>query len=184
VVANYLKGATPDAFDLLYWNADGVNMPGPMYCWYIRNTYLENALRDPGKTVQCGVPVDLSTIKAPVYLFAAREDHIVPWKTAYGTAGLVGGDVTFVLGASGHIAGPINPASRGKRNYWSNPTLAADPEAWLAGAQEVPGSWWPDWDRWLKERSIGTKPAPATLGNKTYQPVEPAPGRYVKIRAA
>ena len=183
VVANYLKGATPDAFDLLYWNSDSVNLPGPMYCWYTRHAYLENAIKDPGRTVQCGVPVDLSAIKAPVYLLAAREDHIVPWKTAYLASGLLDGVVKFVLGASGHIAGVVNPASRGKRNYWVNPNLGAEPDTWLADAQEIPGSWWPDWDRWLKEHSTGTKPAPAKLGNRTYKPIEPAPGRYVKIRA-
>jgi polyhydroxyalkanoate synthase subunit PhaC len=183
VVNNYLKGATPDAFDLLYWNSDSVNLPGPMYCWYIRHAYLENAIKDPGRTVQCGVPVDLSAIKAPVYLLAAKEDHIVPWKTAYLASRLLGGDIRFVLGASGHIAGVVNPAARNKRNYWLNTDLGAEPDAWLDQAQEVPGSWWPDWDRWLKERSTGTKVAPAKLGNKTYAPIEPAPGRYVKVRA-
>jgi polyhydroxyalkanoate synthase subunit PhaC len=183
VVNNYLKGATPDAFDLLYWNSDSVNLPGPMYCWYIRHAYLENAIKDPGRTVQCGVPVDLSAIKAPVYLLAAKEDHIVPWKTAYLASRLLGGDIRFVLGASGHIAGVVNPAARNKRNYWLNTDLGAEPDAWLDQAQEVPGSWWPDWDRWLKERSTGTKAAPAKLGNKTYAPIEPAPGRYVKVRA-
>jgi polyhydroxyalkanoate synthase len=184
VVNNYLKGATPDAFHLLYWNSDSVNLPGPMYCWYIRHAYLENAIKDPGRTKQCGVPVDLSAIKVPVYLLAAREDHIVPWKTAYLASNLLGGEVQFVLGASGHIAGVINPASRGKRNYWVNPKLGVEPEDWLAEAQEIPGSWWPDWDRWLKERSTGTTAAPTKLGNKTYQPIEPAPGRSVKIRTA
>jgi polyhydroxyalkanoate synthase subunit PhaC len=183
VVNNYLKGATPDAFDLLYWNSDSVNLPGPMYCWYIRHAYLENAIKDPGRTVQCGVPVDLSAIKAPVYLLAAKEDHIVPWKTAYLASRLLGGDIRFVLGASGHIAGVVNPAARNKRNYWLNTDLGAEPDAWLDQAQEVPGSWWPDWDRWLKERSTGTKAAPAKLGNKTFAPIEPAPGRYVKVRA-
>jgi polyhydroxyalkanoate synthase len=182
VVNNYLKGATPDAFDLLYWNSDSVNLPGPMYCWYIRHAYLENAIKDPGRTVQCGVPVDLSSIKVPVYMLATREDHIVPWKTAYLASNLLSGEVRFVLGASGHIAGVINPASRSKRNYWVNPQTGAEPDKWLAEAQEVPGSWWPDWDRWLKERSTGTTAAPAKLGNKPHQPIEPAPGRYVKVR--
>ena len=114
---------------------------------------------------------------------AAKEDHIVPWKTAYLASRLLGGDIRFVLGASGHITGVVNPAARNKRNYWLNTDLGAEPDAWLDQAQEVPGSWWPDWDRWLKERSIGTKAAPAKLGNKTYTPIEPAPGRYVKVRA-
>ena len=184
VVNNYLKGATPDAFDILYWNSDSVNLPGPMYCWYIRQGYLENAIKDPGRTVQCGVPVDLSRIEVPTYLLAAREDHIVPWRTAYGTSKLVGGDVRFVLAASGHIAGVINPVSRNKRNYWTNDGLGDDPEQWMAGAQERPGSWWPDWDGWLKGIADAKKPAPAEIGDASHRPIEPAPGRYVKERTA
>ena len=182
VVNNYLKGATPDAFDILYWNADSTNLAGPMYCWYIRNTYLENNIRVPGKTVQCGVPVDLSRIDVPVYIFAAREDHIVPWRTAYATAGLVGGDVRFTLGASGHIAGVINPPARKKRSHWIDGRLGSDPDEWLASAQELPGSWWPDWSQWLKGQATRAVPARKKLGSSRYRPIEPAPGRYVKER--
>ena len=160
-----------------------VVLPGPMYCWYVRNTCLENSLKVPGKTVQCGVPVDLSNIKVPVYLLAAREDPIVPWKTAYLASKLLGGDVKFVLGGSGHVAGVVNPASHGKRNYSFNLDLGAEPNDWLAEAQDIPGSWWPDWDRWLKERSTGTTTAPAKFGSNRYQPIEPAPGRYAKFRS-
>jgi polyhydroxyalkanoate synthase len=182
VVNNYLKGATPDAFDLLYWNSDAVNLPGPMYCWYTRNCYLENALKVRGKTVQAGVPVDLSKIKAPLYVLAAREDHIVPWRTAYATSALVGGGVRYVLAASGHIAGVINPPARGKRSHWINDEIEADPEEWLKGATEHPGSWWPDWDLWLKSHSAGTIDAPKELGGGGHVPIEPAPGRYVRVR--
>lgn len=184
VVNNYLKGATPDAFDILYWNSDSVNLPGPMYCWYIRHGYLENAIKDAGRTVQCGVPVDLSTVEVPTYLLAAREDHIVPWRTAYGTSKLVSGRVRFVLAASGHIAGVVNPVSRNKRNYWTNDRLGDDADGWLAGAEERPGSWWADWDGWLKGIADAKKPAPAEVGSPDHRPIEPAPGRYVRERTA
>jgi len=183
VVDNYLKGATPDAFNLLFWDSDSVSLPGPMYCWYTRNTYLENNIKDPGKTRQCGVPVDLSKITAPVYLLASREDHIVPWKAAYLTKDLIGGDARFVLAASGHVAGVINPPARNKRSHWLNDELVSDPQRWLEAAQEKPGSWWPDWDAWMKHHSSGTIPAPTELGNAQYHPIEPAPGRYVKLKS-
>ena len=183
VVDNYLKGATPDAFDLLFWDSDSVSLPGPMYCWYTRNTYLENNIKDPGKTTQCGVPVDLSKVKAPVYLLASREDHIVPWKTAYLTKDLIGGDARFVLAASGHVAGVINPPARNKRSHWLNDELGSDPETWFDNAQQEQGSWWPDWDAWMKHHSSGTIPAPTQQGNAQYDPIEPAPGRYVKQKS-
>jgi polyhydroxyalkanoate synthase len=183
VVDSYLKGATPDAFDLLYWDSDSVSLPGPMYCWYTRNTYLENNIADPGKTTQCGVPVDLSKIDLPIYLLASREDHIVPWKSAFRSKDLVGGEARFVLAASGHVAGVINPPARNKRSYWLNDDLEADPQGWFDAAQEKPGSWWPDWDAWIKRHSGGTIPAPELQGNAQYTPIEPAPGRYVKLKS-
>jgi poly[(R)-3-hydroxyalkanoate] polymerase subunit PhaC len=143
VVGNYLEGRQPDAFDILYWNADSTNLPGPMYCWYVRNTYLENNLRNAGETTQCGVKVDLSAIDVPTYVLASREDHIVPWQTAYRTTQLVSGDVRFVLGASGHIAGVINPAARNKRNYWAEGERGKRPERWLEPARRCghAGAW-------------------------------------------
>ena len=183
VVDSYLKGATPDAFDLLFWDSDSVSLPGPMYCWYTRNTYLENNIKDPGKTTQCGVPVDLSKVTAPVYLLASREDHIVPWKSAFRSKDIIGGDARFVLAASGHVAGVINPPARNKRSHWLNDELVSDPQGWFEGAQEKSGSWWPDWDAWMKQHSSGTIPAPKELGNAEYHPIEPAPGRYVKLKS-
>ena len=183
VVDNYLKGATPDAFDLLFWDSDSVSLPGPMYCWYTRNTYLENNIKDPGKTTQCGVPVDLSKIKVPVYLLASREDHIVPWKTAYLTKDLIGGDARFVLAASGHVAGVINPPARNKRSHWLNDDLESDSQGWFDSAHQQQGSWWPDWDAWMKQHTNGTIPAPTLQGNEQYPPIEPAPGRYVKTQS-
>jgi len=182
VVNNYLKGKSLEAFDLLYWNADSTNLPGPMYCWYVRNAYLENRLREPGKTVVLGVPVGLGKITVPTYVLATREDHIVPWRTAYRTTQLLGGDMRFVLGASGHIAGIVNPPSKNKRSHWSNGKLPEDADAWLAEATEKPGSWWPDWGAWLEGFGGGRVKASTRLGNTKFKPLEPAPGRYVKHR--
>jgi polyhydroxyalkanoate synthase len=182
VVNNYLKGRTPDAFDILYWNADSTNLPGPMYCWYVRNMYLENKLREPGRLAMCGVPVDLGAIRLPTYILATREDHIVPWKTAYLSTRHLKGDIRFVLGASGHVAGVINPPAKNRRSYWASDNLSADAEDWLAAAAETRGSWWPDWDAWLRRFSGGERAAPKKPGNAKFKPIEPAPGRYVKVR--
>jgi polyhydroxyalkanoate synthase subunit PhaC len=182
VVNGYLKGKPPPAFDLLYWNSDGTNLPGPMFCWYLRNTYLENKMREPGATTALGEPVDLATIDVPTFVYASKEDHIVPWKTAYQSTQLVGGDVVFVLGASGHIAGVINPPAKNKRNYWTG-DLDADPERWFEAAEKVPGSWWPAWYAWLAPHG-GTKVnARKTPGNAEFTAIEPAPGSYVKAKA-
>ena len=183
VVNNYLKGKAPPAFDLLYWNADSTNLPGPMFCWYVRNTYLENKLRQPGKTVQCGEEVDLSLIDIPTFLYASREDHIVPWHTAYASTQILAGDNMFVLGASGHIAGVINPPAKKKRNFWMAGVASPDPERWLETAQNVPGSWWPVWSEWLAQQAGDKVPARVKLGNRDYRKIEPAPGRYVKTKA-
>ena len=182
VVSNYLKGKSPEAFDLLYWNADGTNLPGPMYAWYLRNMYLENNLCVPNRLTMCDTSVDLGRIDMPSYVLATQEDHIVPWRSAYRTTQLVGGRTQFVLGASGHIAGVINPASKNKRSYWVDGTLGDDAEQWLASAQSVPGSWWTHWMRWLKPHAGKPLPARKRLGNAAHKPVEPAPGRYVKAR--
>ena len=187
VVNNYLQGRKPPAFDLLFWNGDSTNLPGPWYCYYLRNTYLENNLVKPDKLTMCGVPLDLSYVDMPAFVFAAREDHIVPWRTAYSSAGYFSGQVEFVLGASGHIAGVVNPASRNKRSYWSggsNPAAGpADADNWLEAARENEGSWWPHWAQWLKAHSGRMIPARTQLGSAAFPPGEPAPGRYVKEKA-
>ena len=182
VTGNYLKGQKPQAFDLLYWNSDSTNLPGPFACWYMRNMYLENNLRVPGKLQMCGEFVDLGKLDMPVYLLATREDHIVPWQSAYESTRILGGKIRFVLGASGHIAGVINPASKNKRSYWINDDVKTDASGWIAGATEMKGSWWSDWAAWLKPLS-GEQRAPRKPGNTKYKPIEPAPGRYVKERA-
>jgi polyhydroxyalkanoate synthase len=183
VVNNYLKGQQPAAFDLLYWNGDSTNLPGPMYAWYLRHMYLQNELRIPRRLQCLGQSVDLGRIEAPAYVFAAREDHIVPWQAAYQTTQLLSGDVRFILGASGHIAGTINPAGKNKRSYWvarDNPAQAQD---WLERATETPGSWWHDWGAWLKPRMGPLRSAPEKAGSARYPVLEPAPGSYVKERA-
>ena len=184
VVSNYLEGKSPVAFDLLYWNCDSTNLPGPMYCWYLRNTYLENNLCVPGRLTICGTRSDLGKIDVPSYVLATQDDHIVPWRAAYRTTRLVGGKSQFVLGASGHIAGVINPPSKNKRSYWIGGAVGEDTEAWLASAQAVPGSWWPHWVKWLKPNVGKQVPARTTLGNTRYKPLEPAPGRYVSVRGS
>ena len=183
VVDNYLKGGTPAAFDLLYWNADGTNLPGPMYCWYLRNTYLENKLRAPGALTCLGVPLDLSRVDRPSFIVATREDHIVPWRSAYRSLGLLGGEKAFVLGASGHVAGVINPAAKNRRSYWAGTPYPGDPEDWLRGAAEKPGSWWPQWAAWLAQHGGGARMAPKAPGDARHPAIEPAPGRYVKQKA-
>ncbi|HEX8497145.1 MAG TPA: alpha/beta fold hydrolase, partial [Actinomycetales bacterium] len=196
VVKGYLQGQAPPAFDMLFWNGDETNLPGPMFCWYVRNTYLENKLREPGGTVQCGQPVDLAAVDVPAFVYASKEDHIVPWQTAYASTQLLSGDATFVLGASGHIAGVINPPAKNKRNYWvatgsgaaddaqPGAKQEADPDRWLETAEKVPGSWWPNWYAWLAPHGGNQVAAPKRPGNVQYRPVEEAPGSYVRAKAS
>jgi len=184
VVGNYLKGEAPPPFDLLYWNGDSTNLPGPMYCWYLRHTYLQNELIKPGKLTVCGEPVDLTSIKAPIYIYGSREDHIVPWDSAYRSTQVFAGKKRFVLGASGHIAGVINPPAKGKRSHWiGESTFPKNAQDWFKGATEYPGSWWTDWAEWLGEHAGKKVAAPKTPGGKKYKAIEPAPGRYVKQKA-
>ncbi|HEX5373259.1 MAG TPA: class I poly(R)-hydroxyalkanoic acid synthase [Aquabacterium sp.] len=187
VVGNYLKGETPPPFDLLYWNSDSTNLPGPMYCWYLRHTYLQNDFKDPGAVTVCGTPLDLRRLDMPTFIYGSREDHIVPWDSAYASTRLVSGPKTFVMGASGHIAGVINPPEKKKRSFWQSPSsqrrLPETASEWLQSAQEQPGSWWPTWAAWLEQHSGGWVKAPARPGHRDYPAIEPAPGRYVKKRA-
>ena len=186
VVNNYLKGEPPPPFDLLYWNADSTNLPGPFFVWYLRNTYLENRLMKPGETTVRGVPIDLGLVESPVFIYGSREDHIVPWPAAYASTQVLSGPKRFVLGASGHIAGVINPPTKKKRSHWTfdppRGRFPADPDAWMASATEVPGSWWTEWTGWLASHA-GKKVKARAYGNARYKPIEPAPGRYVAVRA-
>jgi polyhydroxyalkanoate synthase len=186
VVGNYLKGETPPPFDLLYWNSDATNLPGPMYCWYLRNTYHENKLAQPGALTVAGESVDLTSIEAPIYIYGSREDHIVPIDGAYASTQLLTGKKRFVMGASGHIAGVINPPAKKKRSHWirADGKLPPTQAEWLEGATEHPGSWWTDWSNWLKTHAGKQIPAPKTYGKgSAYKATEPAPGRYVKAKA-
>lgn len=187
VQSNYLKGESPPPFDLLYWNADSTNLPGPMFCWYLRNTYLEDSLKVPGKLTVAGEKIDLGKINVPTFIFGSREDHIVPWNSAYASTALLNPEHPdqnrFVLGASGHIAGVINPPAKKKRSYWINDTPSSDAGAWLAKATEHPGSWWPEWSAFLAEHAGKQVKVTGKLGSATFKPIEDAPGRYVKVRA-
>ncbi|MDQ2917278.1 MAG: class I poly(R)-hydroxyalkanoic acid synthase [Pseudomonadota bacterium] len=183
VIHNYLMGETPPPLDLLYWNGDQANLPGAMFAWYIRNLYLENNLVRPGALSMCATPVDLRAIDVPSYIFGARDDHIAPWKCAYASAQLLRGDRRFVLGASGHVAGVINPPSRNRRQYWIGGESSPDPERWLATAQAHPGSWWTHWRAWIEPYAGPTRDANPTPGSARYREIEPAPGRYVRVRA-
>jgi polyhydroxyalkanoate synthase subunit PhaC len=186
VESNYLKGEKPPAFDLLYWNADSTNLPGPMFCWYLRHLYLEDSLKIPGKLKVAGEKIDLRKISVPAFIFASREDHIVPWATAYASTGLVNrkkpANNEFVLGASGHIAGVINHPAKKRRSYWVNETPGDNrgPEQWLASASEHAGSWWPHWMQFLARHAGEKTDAPRHYGNDRFPPIEPAPGRYVR----
>ncbi len=185
VVGNYLKGETPPPFDLLYWNSDSTNLPGPFYAWYLRNTYLENKLCQPGKATVCGQKIDFRKLKLPVYIYGSREDHIVPIGGAYASTQHLPGQKRFVMGASGHIAGVINPPAAKKRSHWVRedgkfPATQAD---WQAGATEHAGSWWTDWASWLQSHAGKQIAAPKAYGKGKYKAIEPAPGRYVKAKA-
>ena len=185
VVGNYLKGETPPPFDLLYWNSDSTNLPGPLYAWYLRNTYLENRLIQPGAATVCGERVDLNQVKMPFYIYGSREDHIVPIGGAYASTQVFPGKKRFMMGASGHIAGVINPPQANKRSHWvrNDGQFPSNVNDWIAGAKEVPGSWWTDWSTWLKGHAGKTIPAPKNYGKGAFKPIEPAPGRYVKAKA-
>jgi polyhydroxyalkanoate synthase len=185
VVGNYLKGETPPPFDLLYWNSDSTNLPGPYYAWYLRNTYLENNLIKPGKTTVCGEKIDLNAVDMPVYIYGSREDHIVPIGGAYASTQVLPGKKRFVMGASGHIAGVINPPSKNKRSHWirADGKLPKAQTAWLEGATEHPGSWWTDWSTWLKGNAGKQIAAPKTYGKGKYKASMPAPGSYVLTKA-
>jgi polyhydroxyalkanoate synthase len=185
VVGNYLKGETPPPFDLLYWNGDSTNLPGPFYAWYLRNTYLENKLVKPGAAVVCGEKIDLRLVDMPAYIYGSREDHIVPIDGAYASTQVLPGKKRFVMGASGHIAGVINPPAKNKRSHWirEDGKLPKTHAQWLSGATECPGSWWTDWSDWLQAHSGKQIPAPKTYGKGPYKAIEAAPGRYVKAKA-
>jgi len=183
-INNYLMGKEPPKFDLLYWNADATRFPATLLLDYLRSMYVENKLATPGAFKLLGEQVDLGKIKIPVYLQATLEDHIAPVESVFKATKLYGGPVRFVLGGSGHIAGVINPPGKSKYQYWTNRKCqkydtAAD---WQADAKEHPGSWWPDWDKWLSAKS-GSKVPARKIGVRKLKALEPAPGSYVLVRS-
>ena len=174
VVGNYLKGETPPPFDLLYWNSDSTNLPGPLYAWYLRNTYLENRLIRPGAATVCGEKIDFNRVKMPFYIYGSREDHIVPIGGAYASTQVFPGKKRFMMGASGHIAGVINPPAAKKRSHWvrNDGKFPAHVNDWMAGAKETPGSWWADWSGWLKGHAGKMIAAPKSYGRGKYKAIE------------
>lgn len=182
VVNNYLKGQNPPPFDILYWNCDSTNLPAAMYNFYMKKMYLENKLSEPNALTICGEKIDLGKIKIPVYFLSTIEDHIAPWKSTFKGTESMKGQIEFVLGASGHVAGVINPASKNRRNYWVDGQLGQGPDKWMETAERKEGTWWNHWAEWMKKRGGKKVDAPATLGNEEFSVIEPAPGRYVKVR--
>ena len=181
VVNNYIRGKDPFPFDLLYWNADSTRMPAANHAFYLRHCYLRNDLSS-GRMVIGGEPVDLKRVTMPIYNLAAREDHIAPARSVYTGCDAFGGDVRFVMAGSGHIAGVVNPPSRGKYQFWSAPRDGLAFDEWVENAEETAGSWWPDWDGWLRALDGETVPA-REAGGRAYPALEPAPGSYVREKA-
>ncbi|MBV9252580.1 MAG: class I poly(R)-hydroxyalkanoic acid synthase, partial [Acetobacteraceae bacterium] len=183
VVNNYLLGNEPFPFDLLYWNSDSTRMPARMHSFYLRKMYQENLLIEPGGISLSGVPIDLRQIRTPVYFLSTREDHIAPWLSTYRGTQILSGPKRFVLAASGHIAGVVNPPEGGKYSYWVNEALPPDPETWLSGATEMAGSWWPDWHRWVTALDKQMVPARQPgAGGLNANAIEDAPGSYVQVK--
>lgn len=180
-INNYLLGKDPFPFDLLFWNSDSTRMPAQMHSFYLRNMYQNNLLKEPEGIVLDGRAIDLARVKVPVYFVSTIEDHIAPWKSCYAGTRLFGGPVRFVLGASGHIAGVINPPAANKYGYWTNASIPADPDEWFAGTEQNPGSWWNDWHDWIG--ALNDEQVPARLpGGGRLAVLEDAPGSYVKQR--
>ena len=177
VINNYLLGKESPAFDVLFWNNDGTRMTDKAHAFYLRKVCLENGLVKHGELVIKGVPIDARNIRQDVYAVGTEQDHLVPWKAAWRMTQLVGGSARFVLSGSGHMAGVLQPPSKGK-GYWTNEKRAKSPDRWLEGAESHQGGWWADWVEWLKVRS-GELVAPPSMGSETYAPITPAPGTYV-----
>ncbi|MFP4098014.1 MAG: PHA/PHB synthase family protein [Alphaproteobacteria bacterium] len=174
VINNYLMGKEPFPFDLLYWNDDPTNMPCAMHSFYLRNMYQKNKLIEPGGISIEGVDIDLSKIKVPCHFISTKEDHIAPWIATYDGSRKLGGDVTFTLAGSGHIAGIINPPDKKKYGFWTNSKSPKSADEWLKNATQHEGSWWPHWQKWIKDHA-GAK----VSARKVAKGIEAAPGSYV-----
>jgi polyhydroxyalkanoate synthase len=178
-VNNYLMGEQPPAFDILAWNADGTNLPGALHCQFL-DIFQDNLLAVPGAMTVLGTPLQLANITVPTFVAGAVADHLTPWKGCYRTTQLLGGDRTFVLSSSGHIASLVNPPGNPKARYWTGDPPGPDPDAWLAGAQKHQGSWWQPWADWTTQRAGDQCPAAQHLGSEGHSILDPAPGRYVR----
>ena len=181
-VNNYLLGNDPRPFDLLYWNSDSTRMPVKMHSWYLRNLYKDNKLCQPKALSVDGVELDLGTIDVPACFISTIEDHIAPWKSTYSGARLFGGDVRFILGGSGHIAGIVNPPAANKYNYRVSNELPESADTWLANTQVNAGSWWPEWDSWVRALANNEQVDARQPGVGKLAAIENAPGTYVKCR--
>ena len=182
IINNYLMGKDPFPFDLLYWNSDSTRMPAAMHSYYLRTMYQENKLVQPGALTLKDTPIDLTAIETPSFILSTREDHIAPWKSTYRATQLYSGPVKFVLAASGHIAGVVNHPAAEKYCYWSDSKTPKNPDKWLDGATEHPGSWWPEWRKWIKKYDGGQIKA-RQPGDGKLKPIENAPGSYVMVKA-
>jgi polyhydroxyalkanoate synthase len=182
VVNNYLMGKEPFPFDLLYWNSDSTRMPAAMHSFYLREMYQQNKLVVPGAVKLNGAPIDLQKISTPAFFLSTREDHIAPWRTTYLGTQLMQGPVRFVLSASGHIAGVVNPPQSKKYNYWTNDHIPKSSEAWMKSAVRFEGSWWGEWRQWLTTYSGDQVPA-RMPGDQNHTIIENAPGSYVRVKA-
>jgi polyhydroxyalkanoate synthase subunit PhaC len=177
VVNNYLMGREPFPFDLLFWNDDCTNMPAAMHSFYLRNMYRDNKLSQKGGITIDEIPIDLGKIKTPTYFLSTKEDHIAPWIATYQGTQILGGDITFTLAASGHIAGVVNPPQKQKYCYWVNNKTPQDHNEWLESAVQHEGSWWSHWASWIEK--FGGKKIEAF---EPAEGIEAAPGSYVKVR--
>jgi polyhydroxyalkanoate synthase len=181
-VNNYLLGQDPPAFDILYWNADTTRLPAGLHSDFL-DLFTTNGLAHPGTLTVLGTPVDLGKVDIDAYVVAGSTDHIVPWRTAYQTTQLLGGDTEFVLSSSGHIQAIVNPSGNPRSSYRTRGGVPpAEADGWIDGAEKSAGSWWDHWSTWLGARSGDQRRAPTHLGSAAHPALEAAPGRYVHER--
>ena len=181
VINNYLLGKSPGQFDLLYWNSDSTRLPARMHSYYLRSMYLDNLLAQPDGIQVLGTPIDLTKVAIPTIFVSTELDHIAPWQSTYSGARLFAKQARFILGQSGHIAGIINPPTRTKYGYWTRTRgLPISPDKWLESATYTEGSWWPEWEKWIK-RFSGKRIEALEPGGESYPPLAQAPGTYVNL---
>ena len=178
-IDNYLKGKKPNTSDVNYWTNDNTNLPGNMCLYYLKELVLQNRLSKRNATTICGAPINLKKVKTPAMVIGLDTDHISPSKTTFTTTELLGGEVEFILGGSGHVMGAINHPSRNKYGYATGGELDEGFEHWKLTSEKFPGSWWTPWSQWLTERSGGLRISRNKLGNRTFKEIVAAPGTYV-----